>query len=177
MRTDEEIFMHANKVELLILDVDGVLTDGSLYYSGSDVEIKAFNVKDGHGIKLLQRNGVEVAFITGRKSDAVKRRADELGINHVYQRAIDKLLAYDDLKEKVGIADAKIGFVGDDLIDIPITKRVGFAVAVADANSELISRSLYVTKANGGRGAVREVCEIILKSKGLWEEVLSQYDR
>jgi 3-deoxy-D-manno-octulosonate 8-phosphate phosphatase (KDO 8-P phosphatase) len=177
MTTDENIFMHARKVKVLMLDVDGVLTDGSIIYDGTDMEFKAFNVKDGHGMKLLMRNGVEIAIITGRISDVVNRRGKELGIKHIYQKAIDKLAAYEDLKEKLKISDEEFGYVGDDLLDIPINKRVGFSVAVSDANEELKSRSLYITKEKGGRGAVREVCEIILKSKGLWQEVLKRYDR
>ena len=177
MRTDEEIFMRAKKVKLLILDVDGVLTDGKIIYGVPDVELKAFDVKDGHGIKLLQRAGVKIAFITGRNSAVVAKRARELKIEHLYQGAIDKLEAYEDLKRETGLKDEDFGSVGDDLLDIPIAKRAGFAVAVADADVELKRRSLYVTKACGGAGAVREVCEIILKSKGLWAEVLSRYDR
>ncbi len=175
--TDEEIFMHAKKVEVLIMDVDGVLTDGSIIYDGKDAELKAFNVRDGHGMKLLQRSGIKVALITGRESDVVKRRAKELGIEHVYQKATDKLVAYEDLKGRLGLDDKCFGYIGDDLLDIPIAKRVGLSVAVADANDELKSHAMIITKARGGRGAVREVCEMILKSKGLWQEVLSKYDR
>jgi 3-deoxy-D-manno-octulosonate 8-phosphate phosphatase (KDO 8-P phosphatase) len=180
MMTDEELFMRAKNVKVLILDVDGVLTDGSIIYDAADMEIKAFNVKDGHGLKLIQRNGVQIAFITGRESEVVNRRAKELQIEHVYQKAIDKLAAYEDLKAKLssqGLKDENFAYVGDDLLDIPIAKRVGFSAAVADANDELKKHSLYITKADGGRGAVREVCEIILKSKGLWGEVLKKYDR
>ena len=169
--------MHAKNVKVLVLDVDGVLTDGGIIYDGADTEMKVFNVKDGHGMKLLERSGIEIALITGRESAVVARRAGELGITHVYQKAIDKLVAYDDLKEKLGLSDENFAYVGDDLLDIPLAKRVGFSVAVADANYELKSRVLYITKADGGRGAVREVCEIILKSQGLWEGVMKRYDR
>lgn len=177
MTTDETIFMHARKVKLLALDVDGVLTDGGIIYDGADAELKTFNVKDGHGMKLLMRTGVQIALITGRESDVVNRRGKELGIEHIYQRAIDKLAVYDDLKKKLDLKDEEFAYVGDDLLDIPLAKRVGFSVAVADANDELKSRVLYITKADGGRGAVREVCEIILKSKGLWQQVMERYDR
>jgi 3-deoxy-D-manno-octulosonate 8-phosphate phosphatase (KDO 8-P phosphatase) len=177
MTTDEAVFMHARKVKVLILDVDGVLTDGSIIYDGADMELKAFNVRDGHGMKLLQRNGVKIAIITGRESEVVKRRADELNVEYVYQKATDKLTAYEDLKEKLGFNDEDFGYVGDDLLDIPVVKRAGFSVAAADADEELKARALYITKARGGRGAVREVCEIILKSKGLWEDIFKKYDR
>lgn len=177
MAIDENIFVQARKVKVLLLDVDGVLTDGSIIYDGTDMEFKTFNVKDGHGMKLLTRNGIKIAIITGRISDVVERRAKELGIEHVYQKAIDKLAAYEDLKEKLNISDEEFCYIGDDLLDIPINKRVGLSVAVADANDELKTRSLFVTNAKGGKGAVREVCEIILKAKGLWQKVLKKYDR
>ena len=175
--TDEEIFMLAQKVKLLILDVDGVLTDGGVIYGGAGHELKKFNVRDGHGIKLLQRSGVKIAFITGRESQVVARRAEELKVDYIFQKAIDKLKVYDELKAAVGLADDEFCSVGDDLLDIPIAIRVGFPVAVADADDELKKRVKYVTKANGGFGAVREICEIILKSKGLWEGIMERYDR
>jgi len=177
MIIDEKILMRAKKVKALILDVDGVLTDGSIILDGGTAELKAFNVRDGHGIKLLQRNDIKVAFITGKESEVVKRRASDLGVEFVYQKALDKLIPYNDLKEKLNLEDEYFASVGDDLLDIPIAKRVGFSVAVADAEEELKSRVSYITNALGGRGAVREVCDIILKSKGLWADVLKRYDR
>ncbi len=177
MMTDEEVFMRAQRIKALILDVDGVLTDGKIIYGNGGVELKAFDVKDGHGLKLLQRNGIELVIVTGRESEVVARRAEELGIKRLYQKAIDKLVVYEDIKRELGLEDESFACIGDDLLDIPIAKRAGLSVAVADANKELKARSMLITNAVGGNGAVRELCEIILKSQGLWQDVLKRYDR
>ena len=163
------------KIAMLILDVDGVMTDGRIIFDSNGIESKFFNVKDGHGIKMLQRAGIEVAIISGRESQVVTNRASELGINHVYQKSLNKLQAYQDLQEKTGFADDQIAFIGDDLIDIPVMRRVGFAVAPVDSVAEVLPYVQYVCKNRGGWGAVREVCDLILKAAGLWDSVTSRY--
>lgn len=163
-------------IRLLLLDVDGVMTDGGIIYDGNGLETKVFNVKDGHGIKMLQRCGIEVGIITGRTSRVVDFRAKELGIEHVYQGALKKLESYDDVKMKTGLSDAQIAYVGDDVIDVPVMRRVAFAAAPADGLADARNAAHYVTSAAGGRGAVREVCDLILKGRGLWDEVTARYE-
>jgi 3-deoxy-D-manno-octulosonate 8-phosphate phosphatase (KDO 8-P phosphatase) len=163
-------------IRLLLLDVDGVMTDGGIIYDGNGLETKTFNVKDGHGIKMLQRYGIEVGIITGRTSLVVDIRARELGIDLVYQGALKKLESYDDIKEKTGFADSQIGYVGDDVIDVPVMRRVIFAAAPADGMLEARNVAHYVTTCAGGRGAVREVCDLILKGRGLWDEIAARYE-
>ena len=163
------------KIKLLILDVDGVLTDGRIIFDSNGIESKFFNVKDGHGIKMLQRSGVEVGIISGRESQVVYNRAVELGIGQVYQKALDKLVPYRQMLEATGLTDEEVAFMGDDVIDIPILKRVGFAAAPADAVSEVLPFVQFVSKNRGGWGAVREVCDLILKGQGTWDAVTSRY--
>lgn len=163
------------KIRLLILDVDGVMTDGRIIYDSNGVESKFFNVKDGHGIKLLQRSGVEVAIISGRESQVVTNRAAELGIRLVYQKSLDKLTPFAKILSETGLTEEEIGFIGDDLIDIPVLRRVGFAAAPADAVSEVLPYVHYVSGKGGGWGAVREICDLILKAQGKWEEVTKRY--
>lgn len=172
---EKEIIEKAREVKLLILDVDGVMTDGSIVYNDRGEESKSFNVRDGHGMKLLQRGGVDCALITARTSEVVLHRARNLGIELVYQGAFDKLKAYEDILKKTGLAPNQTAYVGDDVIDLPILKRAGFSVAVSDAVTEVKERVDYVTEAQGGRGAVREVVEIILKARGTWDELMSRY--
>jgi 3-deoxy-D-manno-octulosonate 8-phosphate phosphatase (KDO 8-P phosphatase) len=163
------------KIKLLLLDVDGVMTDGRIIFDSNGVESKFFNVKDGHGIKMIQRAGIEIGIISGRQSQVVANRAAELGIVHVYQKAIDKLTPYLDILDKTGLHDVQTAFMGDDIIDIPILRRVGFAAAPADAVDEVIPHVHFVTKNRGGWGAVREVCDLILKGKGAWETTTARY--
>lgn len=163
-------------IRLLLLDVDGVMTDGGIIYDANGLETKVFNVKDGHGIKMLQRHGIEVGIITGRTSQVVAFRAKELGISLVYQGALKKLDSYEDVKQKTGLDDRQIAYVGDDVIDVPVMRRVAFAAAPADALMEARTVAHYVTSCAGGRGAVREVCDLILKGRGLWDEVAARYE-
>ena len=163
-------------IRLLLLDVDGVMTDGGIIYDINGVETKVFNVKDGHGIKMLQRHGIEVGIITGRTSPVVDIRAKELGIELVYQGSLKKLESYHDVKQKTGLNDCQIAYVGDDVIDVPVMRRVAFAAAPADALIEARTVAHYVTTCAGGRGAVREVCDLILKGRGLWDEVVTRYE-
>ncbi len=165
----------AKKIKLLMLDVDGVLTDGSIILDNEGNEIKAFHVRDGHGIKMLIKAGVQLAIITGRHSKVVERRAHELGITEVYQRCHIKTVAYEHLLEKIGVSDEETAYVGDDIVDIPLFKRVGLSVAVADASEYAKKEAMLITKNRGGRGAVREVCELILKASGKWEEITDEY--
>jgi len=163
------------KIKLLILDVDGVLTDGRIVFDANGVETKFFNVKDGHGIKMLQRAGVEVAIISGRESQVVTNRAAELGISRVHQRCLDKLTPYRAILADTGLVDEEVAFVGDDVIDLPVLRRVGFAAAPADAVPETLAAVQYVTRNRGGWGAVREICDLILRGRGQWDEITARY--
>jgi 3-deoxy-D-manno-octulosonate 8-phosphate phosphatase (KDO 8-P phosphatase) len=174
---DENLRARILPVRLMIFDVDGVLTDGRIIYHDDGSESKAFDVQDGHGIKLLQRAGLEAALITGRFCRAVDHRAEGLGIRRVYQGARDKLEAYEEILAETGLQHAEIGFLGDDLIDLPLLRRVGFAAVVANAVSYVIPYAHYVTRAPGGHGACREVCELLLQVQGLWDEVTARYFR
>jgi 3-deoxy-D-manno-octulosonate 8-phosphate phosphatase (KDO 8-P phosphatase) len=165
----------AKNVKLLILDVDGVLTDGRIVIDDRGVETKCFDVRDGHGIKLLKRAHIEVAIITGRQSQVVSHRARELGIDSVYQNIHDKLEVYKAILKEKGLKDGDVGFVGDDIVDLPLLKRVGFSVVVADGIEELKSYADYVSRNKGGRGAVREISELILKAQGKWPELMERY--
>ncbi len=167
----------AKKIKLLIMDVDGVLTDGRIVLDENGNELKFFNVRDGHGIVLLHRIGIETAIITGRQSKIVERRAKELSIPYVYQKVFDKLKVYEELKNRLSLKDEEIAYIGDDVVDIPIMRRVGFSVSVADAHEEVKRVAHYITSKPGGKGAVREVAELIIKAKGLWDKVMERYLR
>lgn len=165
----------AKLVRLLILDVDGVMTDGRIIYTDGGEEVKAFDVKDGHSIKLLMRGGVEVALLTGRESRVVVHRANNLGVKMVYQGAKDKLPVFERILTEKGFKDEEVCYLGDDLVDMPVMKRVGLSVSVADGHEDLKACVDYVTKSPGGRGAVREVCELILKAQGKWGPLTEKY--
>jgi 3-deoxy-D-manno-octulosonate 8-phosphate phosphatase (KDO 8-P phosphatase) len=163
------------KITLLLSDVDGVLTDGGIIIDDNGLETKRFNVKDGHGIKLLQRAGIQVALLTGRTSKVVSHRAAELNITVIIQGAKDKKAAYTALKEQTGYSDEEIAYVGDDVVDIPILKRVGVAIAVEDAVDEVKAVVDYVTSRPGGQGAIREVAELILRAQNHWNRLMERY--
>ena len=165
----------ARDIKLLILDVDGVLTDGSIILDNDGNEYKAFHVRDGHGIRMLHTAGINVAIITGRHSKVVERRAQELGITEVFQKCFDKKVAYAHLLERYSLKAEEVAFVVDDIIDTPIMALVGLPVAVADAAEEAKRFALMITKNRGGRGAVREVTDFILKAKGLWQGMFDAY--
>jgi 3-deoxy-D-manno-octulosonate 8-phosphate phosphatase (KDO 8-P phosphatase) len=165
----------AARVRLMIFDVDGILTDGSLHYGPDGEVVKTFNVLDGHGIKLLQQSGVATAIISARQSGTVARRAADLGIQHLYQGVHDKRAAFEQLLQQTKIEAQACGFVGDDVIDLPILSRVGFAASVPDGHPEVKSRVHYVTQASGGRGAARELCDFILRAQGNYEAALAPY--
>lgn len=157
--------MKIMNIKLLILDVDGVLTDGKIYISDTGIESKCFNIQDGLGLKLLLKNGIKIAVISGRKSPATKKRLLDLGIKHSYFGVTEKLKAFNTLKKQLRIKNENIACMGDDLPDLPIMQQVAFSVAVANAVQEVRKLADYVTKTKGGEGAVREVCDIFLNSK------------
>lgn len=165
----------ARRIKLLILDVDGVLTDGGIILDNNGNEYKCFHVRDGHGVKMLQRAGCVIAVITGRASKVVERRAAELGITDVHQKCLNKRDAYHTLMKKYALSDNEIAYIGDDIVDIPIMTRVGLPIAVSDADKETKKHALMITEHSGGRGAVREVTDFILKAKGLWHAILDGY--
>jgi 3-deoxy-D-manno-octulosonate 8-phosphate phosphatase (KDO 8-P phosphatase) len=171
----DEALARAARVRLMIFDVDGVLTDGTLYYSERGDELKAFNIRDGQGMRMLAGTGVRLAIISGRRSPALAQRAANLGIDLLYQGIDDKLGAFGELTARLGLSPEACGFVGDDLIDLPILTRCGFAASVADGAPEVLSRVHYVTRAAGGRGAAREVCELIMGAQGTLDGALSRY--
>lgn len=165
----------AARVRLMIFDVDGILTDGSLHYGPEGEIIKTFNVLDGHGIKLLQQSGVVTAIISARQSAHVARRASDLGIGHVYQSVHNKRTAFEELLNKTDNEAHTCGFMGDDIIDLPILTRVGFAASVPNGHPDVQSRVHFVTRAFGGHGAARELCDFILRAQGNYDAVLAQY--
>lgn len=165
----------ASEIRLMIFDVDGVLTDGSLLFGCDGEIIKCFNVLDGHGIKLLMMAGISTAIISARQSAIVARRASDLGIQHIYQGVHDKRAAFEQLLADQDVAASSCGFIGDDVIDLPILSRAGFAASVPNAHAEVLSRVDYVTAARGGNGAAREICDFILRAQGKYESVLAPY--
>lgn len=173
----EELRRRVRAVKLLLLDVDGVLTDGGIVIDERGQEVTRFDVQDGHGVKLLQQAGIRVGLLTGRASRAVAVRAERLSIGLVYQNVADKLLGYHRVKADTGLTDAEIAYVGDDMQDLPVLRRVAFAVAVKNAWDGLKPHAHYVTAREGGRGAVREVAELLLRLTGRWDAVLEEYDR
>jgi 3-deoxy-D-manno-octulosonate 8-phosphate phosphatase (KDO 8-P phosphatase) len=165
----------ARRIALLGLDVDGVMTDGKLYFLANGVEAKAFNIRDGLGLKMIMRGGVITAIITGRKSASVESRAAELGITHIYQGVDDKVAVIDALLSKISIEWGQFAFVGDDLPDLPILRRCGLGVTVPDAPRLLREHAHYITQQKGGEGAVREACELILEAKGSLQPEFERY--
>lgn len=171
----QEIMKRAAQVKLVIFDVDGVLTDGRLYVGDSEVGYKAFHARDGLGMKLLQNTGVEIGIITGLKSDIVKRRMAALGIKHVFQGCEEKFPAYAQLCQQLGLSFEETAYVGDDIIDLPVMLKVGLAVSVADAHPLVAVHSHWQTSKDGGCGAAREVCELIMQAQNTWQQQLSPY--
>lgn len=165
----------AKKVKLLILDVDGVLTDGRLFFDNEGTEYKCFHARDGHGIKLLRQTGIEVAVISGRRSNSVELRMKSLGIEHVYQGHENKREAFGELLARTGLKQEETAYVGDDLLDLPIMAKAGLAIAVSDANFAVKERADWCTNLPGGYGAVREVCDFIMQAQGSFESILDAY--
>lgn len=173
----QDIQDKATAIRLIVFDVDGVLTDGSLFIGDDGQEYKAFNSKDGHGMAMLRQSGVEIGIITGRSSEVVRIRMDGLGIQHVYQGKRDKLPAYEELKKATGFSDRQIAYVGDDVVDLPVMTRVGLSIAVQDAHYLAKQHAHWVTPSGGGRGAAREVCELIMDAQGTLHDALQHYLR
>jgi 3-deoxy-D-manno-octulosonate 8-phosphate phosphatase (KDO 8-P phosphatase) len=162
-------------IQLLVLDVDGVLTDGTVEIYGDGSEAKSFNLLDGHGIRMWQRAGLKVAFLSGRFSEATKCRAEQLNVDYCIQDCFEKLPVLKKLLEQAGLSANRTAYIGDDLLDLPVIRYVGFGVAVANAVDEVKQEANYVTTRRGGDGAVREVIEYILKNTGRWQELMKKY--
>jgi 3-deoxy-D-manno-octulosonate 8-phosphate phosphatase (KDO 8-P phosphatase) len=171
----QRIIKLARNIQMLVLDVDGVLSDGQLYYADDGSELKAFYTQDGVGIKMLQRCGIDVAIITGRLSPVVERRASELGINELIQGRDDKLAALHELRERLGLELANIAYMGDDLPDLMAIQRAGLGITVPNAPALVREHADWESQASGGRGAVREACELILSAQEKLEEALAPY--
>lgn len=171
----QDILEKAAAVRLVIFDVDGVLTDGSLFLGDDGQEYKAFNSRDGHGMKMLQASGVDIGIITGRTSQVVKFRMDSLGIKHVYQGQQDKLPAFKELIQSLNLSNKQVAYVGDDVVDLPILIRVGLAIGVQDAHPLVKQHCHWITPNHGGRAAARDVCELIMQAQGTLDSQLNHY--
>ena len=165
----------AKPIKLLIFDVDGVLTDGSLYLTDDGVEIKAFHSHDGLGIKLLMRSGVQVGIITARQSELVTLRMKSLGIEHAYQGNMVKVEAYEDLLKKLSLQDYQVAYVGDDIIDLPLIQRAGLGIAVANSHEFIKPHADWITDCSGGGRAAREICDFIMRAQGTFEKVYNKF--
>ena len=162
-------------IQMLVLDVDGVLTDGTIVVSGDGSESKAFSALDGHGIRMWKRAGLKVAFLSGRMSEPTKCRAEQLEVDHCLQGCLDKLPALEKLLQQLGLLPSQVAYIGDDIMDLPVIRHVGLGVAVANAVDEVKQQADYVTTRPGGSGAVREAIEYILKETGRWPELMKRY--
>jgi 3-deoxy-D-manno-octulosonate 8-phosphate phosphatase (KDO 8-P phosphatase) len=171
----QDVFRRAHPIRLAVFDVDGVLTDGGLHYTDNGVETKVFDVRDGHGMKMLQESGVELAIITSRSSQCVARRAENLGIKHLFQGVGDKLATFRELIATCAVEPTDCAYMGDDWIDLPVLMRCGLALSVPEAPPEVREHVHYVTTAGGGRGAVREVCELIMRAQGTFDARLAAF--
>ncbi|MDO1510791.1 MULTISPECIES: HAD family hydrolase [unclassified Neisseria] len=170
-----EIQSRAARIKLLIMDVDGVLTDGHIYIRDNGEEIKPFHTLDGHGLKMLQASSVQTAIITGRDAPSVGIRVKQLGINHYYKGIHDKRAAYADLRAKAGVEEHECAFIGDDVVDLPVMVRCGLPVAVPEAHWFALQHAAYVTRKSAGKGAVRELCDLIMQAQGTLESALQEY--
>jgi 3-deoxy-D-manno-octulosonate 8-phosphate phosphatase (KDO 8-P phosphatase) len=171
----QQSYQKAQAIRLAIFDVDGVLTDGGLHYSDSGDEVKVFDVRDGHGMKMLQVSGVALAIITSRSSKCVARRAENLGIDLLYQGVENKISAFQALIAKVGVEPSACAYMGDDWVDLPVLARCGLALSVPEAPAVVRERVHYVTRASGGHGAAREACELIMQAQGTFESRLAAF--
>ncbi len=171
----QDILEKAATIKLVVFDVDGVLTDGSLFLGDDGQEYKAFHSRDGHGMKMLQASGVDIAIITGRTSRVVQHRMDNLGIRHIYQGQLDKLPAFEELLQKLDITPDHAAYVGDDVVDLPVMRRAGLAVAVQDAHPLVKEHAHWCTPTGGGRGAARDLCELVMRTQGTLDNQLARY--
>lgn len=169
------ILERARKIELLLLDVDGVLTDGRLTMSNDGAELKSFHARDGLGIRMAQRGGIMIGLISGRESKIVTDRAEELYITEVHQRIYDKLEKFREILQRLKLEPEQVCFMGDDLVDIPVLRAVGLSAAPADANDEVRAAAHYIAKRNGGAGCVRELVDLLLQATGKWDKVTSRF--
>jgi len=174
-QTATDITDRARRIKLLLMDCDGVLTDGCLWLTSDGDEQKAFHARDGQGISLLHRAGLQTGIITGRTSSAVDRRAQDLKMSYVRQYAKDKIKALEEILAEAGVTTDECAYIGDDVGDIPVMRRVGLAVAVSDAVEETKQAAQYITALKGGQGAVREVCDLVLKAQGRWDELMERF--
>ena len=169
----------AEKIKLLLMDVDGVWTDGRLFYvpglHGEMVESKAMNTQDGMGLRWAHKAGIQTGVISGRESPAVTHRAEMLGVTYIYQNYLEKIPPYEEICAKAGVTDEQVAYMGDDLTDLPLMRRAGLGVAVSNARDEVCSQADYVTFALGGNGAIREVIELLMKTQGSWDLILEKY--
>lgn len=177
MEFSAKVIAKAAKIKLLILDIDGVLSDNKLYYGDNGIEYKSFHTRDGHGMVMLQQSGIEIGIITGRKSPLIDKRMKDLKVKHVYQGVPDKLPTFLKLVDELGLDLSEIGYMGDDILDLPILTRVGLAACPLNADPVLPPYVDYVASLKGGEGCVREMCELILKSQDLWQQQLDFYLR
>jgi len=171
---NEDLLERMRRLRLMVFDVDGVLTDGTLYFSETGAELKAFNARDGHGLRMLKESGVEVAILSARRSRAVDARAAELGITLVEQGVSDKGKAFDSLIARARAPAQSAGYMGDDLVDLPVLVRCGFAASVPEASEFIKGRVHHVTRAPGGRGAAREVCELIMRAQDTLDRAIAR---
>lgn len=171
----KELQKKIKNIKFFISDVDNVLTNGYVYYSSTGTDTIAIHVHDGSGVKLLQQGNIKVGLISGRKSDAITKWATVLGIDEIFTGHLNKLIPYEDIKNKYNLNDSEIAYIGDDLTDYSVLSRVGFAITVSNAVQEVKETAHYVTTKNPGNGAIREVAEIILKVQGKWEKTISYY--
>jgi 3-deoxy-D-manno-octulosonate 8-phosphate phosphatase (KDO 8-P phosphatase) len=171
----QDVMQKAKNIKLVIFDVDGVLTDGGLFLGDDGQEYKAFHSRDGHGMVMLMQSGVQIGIITGRSSDVVRIRMESMGIKHVFQGHRDKIPPYEELKKTLGLDDSVIAYVGDDVVDLPIMRRVGLAIAVQDAHPFVKQHAHWQTSHGGGRGAGRDVCEMIMEAQGKLQAKLETY--
>lgn len=175
MKLLNKAYLRAKKIKLIIFDVDGVLTDGGLYFSDEGIELKRFNSLDGLGIKLLKQSGVEPAVISARNTPNVSHRMENLGIKHFYQGQSNKQIAYQELLDQLSLSPEHVAYVGDDVIDLPVMRTVGFPIAVANAHELVKDNACLITEKRGGHGAVREVCDFILKAQNNYDAAMSAY--
>lgn len=170
-----EYLERAKKIRLVIFDIDGVLTDGKLFFDNSGREYKAFHARDGHGIKMLKQNGIDVAVISGRYAEYVEKRMASLGVEFVYQSQEDKTAALEQLCKQLNIARDQVAHVGDDVLDLPVMRRVGFAIAVNDAHFAVKQHAHWITENTGGNGAAREVCDLIMRAQNKLDQAIAAY--
>ena len=171
----EEVLIKAKNIKLVIFDVDGVLTDGSLFYGDDGQEYKAFNSRDGHGMKMLQQSGVQIGIITGRTSEVVLHRMKNLNVQHIYQGRLEKLPAFEELIGKLDLVPEQVAYVGDDVVDLPIMIRAGLAITVPNGHDMAKQHAHWITSQPAGAGAARDICEMIMKAQGTYDAAMAKY--